>query len=108
MISPRDPQYRAWQQFLAETHGAEHRYNSKDQSPAANLKYFVSMYDKGGAMMVRTVKDHSSALVSGRGTGSKQRGSPLLCALWGLVIKLLPVADGEDLSRKTASTLLPA
>lgn len=66
MISPRDPQYRAWQQFLAETHGAEHRYNSKDQSPAANLKYLVSMYDKGGAMMVRTVKDHSSALACGK------------------------------------------
>jgi hypothetical protein len=62
LLPPGDPQYRAWQQFLAETHGAGHRYNSKDQSPAAKLKYFVKMYDKAGAMMVCTVQDHSSAL----------------------------------------------
>jgi hypothetical protein len=67
LLPPRDQQYRAWQQFLAEIHGAGHRYNSKDQSPAANLEYFVTMFDKSGAMMVRTVKDHSSALACGKG-----------------------------------------
>src|ERR1039457_1325402 len=67
LLPPRDPEYLAWQQFLAETYGAGHRYNSKDQSAAAKLQYFVEMYDKGGAMMVRTVKDHTSALACGKG-----------------------------------------
>ena len=67
LIPPRDTHYEAWQQFLAETFGAGHRYNTKDQSPAARANYFLSMYDKGAALMVRTVKDHSSALACARG-----------------------------------------
>ena len=67
LLPRRDPQYLAWQQFLAEIHGAEHRYNSKDQTPAAKLKYFVKMYDNFGAMMVHIVNDHSSALACGKG-----------------------------------------
>jgi hypothetical protein len=67
LLSPKDPQYRAWQQFLAETHEAGHRYNSEDQSPAAKLKYFVEMYDQSGALMVQLVKDHSTALACERG-----------------------------------------
>jgi hypothetical protein len=73
LLPLRDPQYRAWQHFLAETHVAGHRYNSKSQSPAANLKYFVTMYDKSGAMMVRTVKDHPSALACCKGLDAYAR-----------------------------------
>ncbi len=37
-----------------------------------------------------------------------RHGSPLLCALWGLAIRLSPVEDGKRPSRTTASPLLPA
>ena len=89
LLPLRDPQYRAWQQFLAGTHVAGHRYNSKGQSPAANLKYFVTMYDKSGAMMVRTVKDHPSALACGKGLDA--------CAkkLERLFPKLLQASDDQ-------------
>jgi hypothetical protein len=102
LLPPRDPQYLAWQQFLAETHGAGHRYNSKDQSPAAKLEYFVEMYDKAGAMMVRTVKDHSSALACGTGLDA--------CAkkVEGLFPKLLQAGDdqiAQDVVRKLGANL---
>jgi hypothetical protein len=102
LLRPRDPQFEAWQQFLAETHGAGHRYNSKSQSPAAKLKYFVKMYAKSGAMMVRTVRDHSSALACGKGLDAGAKNVERFFA------KLLQADDDQitqDVVRKLGANL---
>jgi aspartokinase len=62
---------RAWSKVRSSLHESEHRFNSRcaeqhyagvNADPQEILEYFVTMYERGVAMAVKTVTDHESAV----------------------------------------------
>jgi len=62
LLSRKSPQYADWEKFLSTIHAEAHRFNSRklDFREAAN--HLVKQLDHVAGALLKTVKDHSSAV----------------------------------------------
>jgi hypothetical protein len=64
--SQKSPQEADCEKFLSTIHAAAHRFNSEKRGSRDAADYLVKQFDLVGGTLLKTVKDHSSAVACGK------------------------------------------
>jgi hypothetical protein len=64
--SRKSPQYAECEKFLSTIHAEAHRFNAEKRGSSDAANYLVKQFDHVAGTLLKTVKDHSSALACGK------------------------------------------